>query len=267
MKAWINKYLIDTNLWVAFCFTALLAFFQLSFYKINELVLGIAFFGTLSIYNFTRIKSVKSFWQFKQLLQPNILWTQLSIAVTLVLILLRGFEPKVFIYLALLGVISFCYSLPFSRWGLRGIPFLKLFLIALIWAGTSIGLLLMVHHDFFEHPFLLMAVFCYVVGITIPFDIRDQTTDERSLRTIPQSIGVKKSIVLALFSLIGSALFFYAEAQTFSLTFYSWLTTLFMALLFIGFSNEKRGYFYFSFWGESLSALPLLTYLVLEFIQ
>lgn len=266
MKASINKYLIDTNLWVSCCFTALLAFFQLSFYQINWLVLGIGFFGTLSIYNFTRIKNTQHLWQWKELFQPKILLAHLSFAVTMVFILLRGFESIVFYYLALLGCISFCYSMPFSKWGLRGIPFLKIFLIASIWSGISIGLLLMVHHDIFTHPFLLLSVFCYVIGITIPFDIRDQSTDEASLKTIPQSIGHKKSIILALAALLASGCFFYSEVQEWSITCYSWMAGLAVALVLVGFTTKEREGFYYSFWIEGLSILPLCFYILLSSI-
>src|SRR5690606_32985562 len=135
---------------------------------------------------------------------------------------LRGFELKTFLYLAVLAFVSFCYSLPFSNLGLRGIPFLKLFLIAFVWAGSSIGLLLVVHHSLIQYVYLFLAVMLFVIGITIPFDIRDKITDESELKTIPQSIGLNSSKIVSVFCLMLSGLLFYFEFKfiTFGLLFF-----------------------------------------------
>lgn len=137
MKTAIEKYLISTNIWVSVCFTALLAFFQLAFYELNFYVLGIVFFGTLAVYNFTRIGSLNDFINFKSRHKTTVILTYIGLAFTLVFVILRGFELKTFVYLGFLGFLSFCYSLPFSGFGLRAVPFLKLFLIAFVWAGIT----------------------------------------------------------------------------------------------------------------------------------
>src|SRR5690606_39484239 len=106
---------------------------------------------------------------------------------------LESFELKTFLYFFLMGFVSFFYSIPLSGLGLRTIPFLKLFLIAFVWAGSSIGLLLVVHHSLIQYQLLFFSVFFFVIGITIPFDIRDKSTDESGLKTIPQVIGILPS--------------------------------------------------------------------------
>lgn len=255
----IQKYLVQTNIWVALCFTCLVVFFQLNLYQPYYSVWGIAFFGTLAIYNFTRI----SHWR-KVLASPSQYSSQIILALVgclgaFVCVLLRGFDLKTFLYLFVLGFLSFCYSLPFSGLGLRTIPFLKLFLIAFVWAGSSIGLLLVVHQDLWEQSLLFLSVFFFVMGITIPFDIRDALSDTRDLKTIPQVIGFKTSKLLAVGCLILSGILFYLEYPN-GLFFKSWLLTILIGIILVRGSNPRKREMYFSFWMEALSLLPLLIY-------
>ncbi len=266
MNKFIDKYLIKTNIWVALCFAGMLAFFQLALYELNLYVLGIVFFGTISVYNFTRIKSLKELIQFKSKNKPQIFLTCLGLVCTLICLILRGFEFKTFLYLGVLGFVSFCYNLPFSNLGLRAIPFLKLFLIAFVWAGSSIGLLLVVHHSVIQYQFLFFAVFFFVIGITIPFDIRDKITDEPDLKTIPQTIGLKASKMMAIGSLLLSGILFYFEFIEINSFVISWFFTLGVSVLLALNSSEKRSEFFYSFWVENCSLLPLLIYLVLNLL-
>lgn len=253
-----QKLIIQTNIWVAICFTALFIFFQLNLYEAVYSVWGIAFFGTLAIYNFTRISTVEEFKNPKNLWQ--VFLSILGCIGAIICVMLRGFEVKTFLFLAVLGFISFCYSLPFKGLGLRAIPFLKLFLIAFVWAGSSIGLLLVVHHSLLQHYALFASVFFFVVGITIPFDIRDYPTDSKELKTIPQLIGIQNSKYLAISSLILSGFLFGIDVEILSHFGISWMLTLIISIVLILFSSTKRNNFYYSFWMEGCSLLPLLFY-------
>ncbi|HLV23489.1 MAG TPA: hypothetical protein VKY36_01755 [Moheibacter sp.] len=264
MNLFLKKYIIQTNVWVALCFTGLFIFFQLGLYEKIVSVWGIVFFGTLAIYNFSRIKSLDEFFHFRSEKRLQILLTYIGLLGALICVLLRGFEFKTFLYLGVLGFVSFCYSLPFSGLGLRAIPFLKLFLIAFVWAGSSIGLLLMVHHDVFHYKLLFLSVFLFVIGITIPFDIRDSSSDEKELKTIPQVIGTKNARILAMLSLVLSAVCFYLEFLTFNYLLISWWLTIIVSLGLAAGSSAKKSDAYYSFWLEGCSLLPLLIYLILN---
>lgn len=264
MIPFLEKYLIKTNIWVAICFTSLLVFFQLGLYERIVSVWGIVFFGTLAIYNFTRIKSLHQLFQFHPENRIQIILTAIGLIGTLVCVILRGFELKTFLYLAVLGFVSFCYSLPFSGLGLRTIPFLKLFLIAFVWAGSSVGLLLVVHDDLFPYKFLFISVFLFVMGITIPFDIRDSDSDELELKTIPQVIGKNYAKLLSIITLILSGLLFYLEFGEWNILVKSWIITIFISIVLVFNSSEKRTNFYYSFWIESCSLLPLIFYFLFQ---
>lgn len=266
MVNFVERYLIKTNIWVSICFAALLAFFQLVLYSLNWYVLGIVFFGTLAIYNFSRIKNIEDFFLFKSKYRLQIFLTIIGLIGTLNCVILRGFELKTFLYLGVLGFVSFCYNLPFSNLGLRAIPFLKLFLIAFVWAGSSIGLLLIVHHSLILYQLLFFAVFFFVVGITIPFDIRDALTDEKNLKTIPQVIGINSSKILSILSLTISGILFFLEFNDWNYAVISWIFTLIISIFLVMNSTEKKSEQYYSFWMESCSVLPLTFYLIITAI-
>jgi len=89
------------------------------------------------------------------------------------------------------------YVIPFSRKkiNLRSIASLKLFLIAFTWAGITV-LFPLAHHDinFSNHIWVLFIQrFLIIIGITIPFDIRDVNIDTPEIKTLPQTIGIKNS--------------------------------------------------------------------------
>lgn len=264
MKTVVEKYLISTNIWVAVCFAGLLAFFQLSFYELNFFVLGIVFFGTLAVYNFTRIGNLKDFINLKSRHKTTVLLTYIGLIFTLIFVILRGFEFKTFLYLGFLGFLSLCYSLPFKGVGLRAIPFLKLFLIALVWAGSSVGLLLVVHHELIHHKMIFTAVFLFVAGITIPFDIRDLDFDNKRLKTIPMVIGFKNSKILAIVFLLFSILFFYLEGNRDVISLLSWTVAIIFSIGGIINTQKSNSNFYFTFWMESCSLVPLVTFLILK---
>src|SRR5690606_33019992 len=123
MMPFFDKYLIKTNIWVSLCFAGMLAFFQMTLYELNFYVLGIVFFGTIAVYNFTRIKTLNELIHFNSKNNLQIFLTYFGLICTLICLILRGFEFKTFLYLGVLGFVSFCYNLPFSNLGLRAVPF------------------------------------------------------------------------------------------------------------------------------------------------
>lgn len=104
------------------------------------------------------------------------------------------------IYLIFPFIISAGYVIPLrSEYRLRDINYIKIFLIALVWAYISI--LPIILTDGLSATLLsyLIEKFLFLLAITIPFDIRDKTIDSRNnLRTIPDLLGVRKSYLLSI---------------------------------------------------------------------
>lgn len=132
-------------------------------------------------------------------------WGLFITAVVVSLGALLNLELKVWLALLPAGLLSVAYGLPFlpvaSRFRLRHKNYLKIFLISGVWAYMAV-ILPVVHTggkplDF--HVILLFfSRFAFVMGITIPFDIRDIEIDSvYRLETIPSALGVRKSIHLS----------------------------------------------------------------------
>ena len=112
--------------------------------------------------------------------------------------------------LILMAFLSLGYVLPILGNGqrLRDIPYLKIFLIAIVWSVITVGL------PFFElnnntstSHFLRLCVerSCFIFALCMPFDIRDMDWDSQTnVKTIPLSIGVEKAKILAILVLIVS---------------------------------------------------------------
>ena len=102
-----------------------------------------------------------------------------------------------------LGVLLIILSTAYAAVPLREKPYLKLPLIAIVFAISTV-----------VFPFLLegfkvadltpviatvlLARILYIAGITIPFDVRDLSIDSVRMKTIPQRIGAKRSLNRAM---------------------------------------------------------------------
>lgn len=163
----------------------------------------------------------------------------------------NGITIKSWGILMLSGIISFFYIQKVKKTNLRSIPFIKIHLIALIWMiavcvfpAINEGL------SFSEYYHYAILTYAYIIGITIPFDIRDLKYDDRSFRTIPQLVGVKnaKSISIGLLFT-----FFYFTIQLSPGLLYHNLFYLgfILTILLVVFVNQTRNDLYYSGWLES----------------
>lgn len=105
------------------------------------------------------------------------------------------------------GLISVAYSIPFiplrgKMLRLRDIPYLKIYLIALVVSLVTATLPLLDVGDvsLVNHLLVFAMRFIFILAITIPFDIRDMPYDNRwDLKTIPLILGEDQAINLAKF--------------------------------------------------------------------
>ena len=160
-----------------------------------------------------------------------------------------GLSWREWLYFGHLGAIAVLYNFPEHRgpgWllRLRRIPFLKIFLIAYLWATVGAGYpaLLLNRLD----PITLMwfaGIFLFVFAITLPFDIRDMEEDRtHELKTIPARWGMEASKRIALLSAGLAGVFMVGAGAT-------WSTTLVItaaAILLIAGTHQKRSELYFT---------------------
>ena len=258
----LKQFLVYSNLLVAFCVLALALSSEILLGSSNYRISQFVFFATLFTYNFQRLVQVKSG---KQHVRKD--WLEKHKFVISVLTFISGiisayhffsFQGNTQIAIVFSGILSILY--PF---GLREIPFSKIFIIALVWAISTQLLLILENNLILNQQVLLhlAARFLFVFAITIPFDIRDMKYDIKKLRTIPLQFGVSKAKLMAIFSLFICVIIAIFQQFQNSLNLANLLALIllyFLASILIAKSNTNRNEMYFSFWIESLSILYYL---------
>jgi 4-hydroxybenzoate polyprenyltransferase len=164
-----------------------------------------------------------------------------------VIVVLKA-KIEVLITLAPFALITFFYSVPVFRknkhfFRLREIPYLKIFLIAMVWSATTILLPVVQSEKTFNSVdivFLLTERFFFIFAISIPFDIRDREADlYAGLKTFPILLTDKRSMLisyvsLAVFLLI--SLIHYKHAGT---RFIIWAMALSDVTTYLFLNSEK----------------------------
>lgn len=102
-----------------------------------------------------------------------------------------------------LGVISVLYNIPDrlanTRYrSIRSIPLIKIFLIAYVWAALGAWYPAILEPGNSNPSYLFVLFFLFILAITLPFDIRDYHSDQRTaLLTIPGLIGIRATKLVA----------------------------------------------------------------------
>ena len=122
----------------------------------------------------------------------------LSFLIAFVLFFSLNFTSKVFVLIG--GVLVIIYTIPLfgetTNW--RNKKGWKIYLVALSWVMLIVGVPLANMNSFSFSLFLRWSFiqFIYVWVATLPFEIRDLKTDDLSLQTIPQQLGIYKTRLL-----------------------------------------------------------------------
>lgn len=229
-------------------------------------VLAFLFFSTLTIYNFSIL--IEKPKDHKKSPHRRVRWIfnhyRLNISISIIAVIsliplffLLSFSSKVLaIFLAL---IAFGYSLPLfsigdKKFSLRNIPGLKLFIIALVWAISTVTLPILEineSHLFdinFNDLILLTAKrFLFIAAITVPFDIRDLYQDKKfDLKTIPTLFGERKAYLFCQFLLLCYIILLIVFNNGFNADFVALGLTIALSGWLIFKSNwEKNEYYYF----------------------
>ena len=259
-------FLINSNIFVSICVLSLAisSEFLLVNSKISfpSKVSLFVFFATIFTYNFQRIIRVSKSQKHnrKDWTQKNkfLIYLVMIIGSVMSLYLFSKFKNNTQIAIIFSGIISLLY--PF---GLRTIPFSKIFVISLIWTTSTMLLLILEEEIIFSSNVIahLLSRFLFVFAICIPFDIRDVKYDNIKLKTIPIVFGVSKSKLISfvsLFFVIIISAFQYWNNKLSVEFFIAISLSCIISSIFIEKSNEKKSDFYFSFWVESLSILLYL---------
>lgn len=158
-----------------------------------------------------------------------------------------------------IGVLTLLYAIPIlpDNKNLRRVPTLKVFIIALVWAGLTVYIPSVYYKIELDWHliYLLLERVILVLCLMIPFEIRDLKFDVSALRTVPQLYGIKKTKMMG-----GVLLLFYVILLVLEkvpcLNVLSAEGVLILATaLSILFAKKEQSLYYAAFWVEGI---PLL---------
>ena len=258
LKSFFDFY-IYSNIHVALAAFSLVKITLLDF-NIHENTSPIfVFFATFLSYNFIRsykIKEIDIFSMSWITSHKNILIFLNLISIVFLIILTFNIRFLAFLILIPFALATFFYIVPFriDNKNLRSIASLKLFLIAITWAGTTV-LFPLFQNDLFinsEVMIIFLQRFLFIFALIIPFDIRDIQVDHNQLKTIPQIFGVIRSKIISGIALILFLMLEFLKMPSEKSEVYDMVLLALISFLWVLFSKEDQSRYYTTFWIEAL---------------
>tara|TARA_R110002050_G_scaffold300769_1_gene472415 strand:- start:43528 stop:44361 length:834 start_codon:yes stop_codon:yes gene_type:complete len=238
----------------------------------DENVLYFVFYATITGYNFVKYFGIAKFHH--RSLTNWLKSIQLFSFFCFLLMCYYGIQlnKTTILYIAVFGVVTFLYAIPFlpkrlfldSQHNLRSIGGLKIYLIGLVWSGVTVFLPLINNDYLINADVLITGVqrYIFIIVLMLPFEIRDLRYDSLKLSTVPQKIGVKQTKGIGVMLLVVLFLLeFFKDEITLSKTLVLLSITTFTLLLLV-FSKVEQGKYYSAFWVEGLPILWLILLLL-----
>ena len=233
----------------------------------EEAVANFAFFGTVVGYNFVKYDALARAKkaQMRTELKLIALFSLCSLALVgyYFFLLERITQITAIAFLS----ITLLYTLPFfpNRKNARNWVGVKIYIVALCWAGVTIGLPLLNAEVAITSDFFLKCIqrFILIFVLVLVFEIIDMSNDDPYLQTVPQKIGAKMTKKLGITLMI---LFYFLEFMKSNFDVKQLIVNFVLVVLVslsLLFVNEERSKYYTSFWVESI---PILWWLMVVFI-
>lgn len=262
---------INSSIHVALASTALV---YLTFLKLNATgifnYLLFSFFSTIVGYNFVKYlqasnlyyrqltRSMKSIRVFTVCCFIGMLYFFLQLSLRLVLLMLP------------FGVLTVFYAIPFmpSNKNLRSIARSKVFIIAIVWAGVSVVVPVYYIQGFVDFDIWIESLqrFLFVLVLMFPFEIRDLPYDPKTLKTIPQLIGIRKTKILGSLILILFCTLSYLKDDIQDVEIISSIAITVVTLFFLWNSKRNQTNYYCSFWVESIPIMWMFIFMGLTIL-
>ncbi|WP_312696591.1 hypothetical protein [Sphingobacterium mizutaii] len=258
----IYYFLVHTNLLIALAAVAqcALTYYILQF-PVNNDILIIEGATTLLLYNLSLYLSLpkdpsKSPFQRTRWIGKNmwLFWLLSGLSGLVTVWTLLHVHILTLFFLGFIGVMSLAYAVPLlkvnDRWvGMRQIPGLKVFYIALVWSLSSVGLPVVElfangeQIDWYAANYLGLVKIVFLVLCTLPFDIRDFEQDSLyNLKTVPILLGKQRAINLSYGIGVFHLILILLSPNTWGVKIALLITTILILVMFrfIIFSKEKH---------------------------
>lgn len=270
---WILKtfnFYINSSIHVSLAVVALqLVTYQCLDIKWDNDLLFFTFFASITGYNFIKYSKLAKLHHLSLTESLRVIQVFSLFCFMAMLFFLTKVALNVVVACSALGVITGLYALPiFSRKrNLRSLNGVKIYTIAVVWAGVTVVLPILQESISFswDEGLLFIQRFLFILVITLPFDIRDVKYDAEVIGTIPLQIGIKKAQFLGIFLLILMVLLEALKDEiTSEIVLSTVVISIFSGVLLLR-AKKKQSKFYASFFVESLPIIWFLILWVLSF--
>tara|TARA_R110000796_G_scaffold67449_2_gene154636 strand:+ start:64658 stop:65482 length:825 start_codon:yes stop_codon:yes gene_type:complete len=226
------------------------------------------FFGSISAYNFVKYGvEAEKYILVATRYHKNIQFFSI-IALLIAIYHVTFLSKSTLFFMMIMVLMTGLYAVPVlpHAKNLRNLGGLKIFIVALVWAGTTVVLPAVSNSTNIYWDILIETIqrFLLVLILLVPFEIRDLAYDSLDLKTLPQRYGVTNTKFFAFFAIV----IFYAS--TFLKDNLLFIDAIGKGLLFLilgGFifftkKNQKR--YFSSFWVE---AIPIFWWGILTLLK
>ena len=260
----VFAFYINASIHVAFAVYAMLRITEIYFdLQYNENLNYFIFFGTITGYNFVKYAGVAKLHH--RSLTGGLKIIQVFSFVCFIAMCYYAWQIS---FNTLFYSIPFCmltvlYAVPFLSGfdkNLREISYLKIVVVALVWAGFTVFIPL-IDADVeitLKVLFLVLQRFLIVIVLILPFDIRDVKFDAISLQTIPKKIGVEKTKRLGLMLLVIALVLEYLASNSNAVKT-PFMIFFFLVNIFLMRAKIDQSKYYSSF---GVEALPIFWWLI-----
>lgn len=265
----IFDFYLDASIHVASSVVSLLYvtsyFFEL---KLSVHLAYFIFFGTIACYNFVKYGvEAKKYILVANQYHKNI---QFASFIALIFVAYHAYflSKEVWVAVGIMSILIGLYALPLlpNTKNLRNFGGLKIILVGLVWAGSTV-LLPLVSQKMMLTWDVWIAVFqriLLILILLIPFEIRDLKYDTPEMLTMPQRYGVfrSKTIGVVMVLVFFATTFLKDDIQQLELISKGLLTLALGIVMMITVKNQKK--YFCSFWVEAIPILWLGSVWLLE---
>ncbi len=280
----IIKALVYSNIWVSLAVASFTYITLVNMLTLNVYFLLFVTCSTMFSYNYMRLVDISAYdlrnkFSFKAWVaghRRQVWMLVLIFGLLSVFFFLEIFSMRLVWLLLLPTAVSLLYPLSFKSafsgfTSLRLVPGLKMFLIAATWAYVTVFIPIALYGSLtLEEILECIMRTVLVLGLVVPFDIRDVSYDDPHMRTIPQVLGAERARQLAMFFVLLYQLWLALRFVFFDHSI--WLTLAMLIGLEIGYwlirySHREHSDEYFSFWIEGVPVFCAVLVVVVKWLS
>jgi hypothetical protein len=233
-----------------------------------ENVAFFAFFGTIVGYNFVKYDALARTQKITMSLNLKLIAFFSFLCLLAAIYFFWKLENITKILGCIFLILTLLYTLPFfpDRQNARNWAGVKIYIVTLCWVGVTVILPIINSDGYLENNVLIVAIqrFLLVFVLVLVFEIIDLPLDDVHLKTVPQTIGIKRTKQIGVFLMLVFVLLEFFDENSNLKIFIFKVGISITTILFLIFASDKKSKYYSTFWVESI---PIFWWILLFFFR